>query len=1126
MHSDDVVLIDRSLGSRRSSSILGSNNIPIETILEEEDDGDGDISASIEVVDDVHLAASEKPRAGKRTSFAPDPVHYREARGNGSSPSPDGSLGGFVSAVRRVTSVFTANSAPYYSESELYASGSETTPRRGGGRTTIFSRGSTTLSMASSDGDAALIESTILRDTTCLNLAQYNALRRLIAGRLWRYTCNFFIFVMIFGSQVQELWLPKSLDTTCDVVFTIAFVVLCFDIIFRSIIDPMYFSWRCGREMRQSNQGQRGRFTWLTGCNFAAGSFMFWCDVIGTLTFPFEIEYINPLLRQPWELNVVLSPLGVPLSGLNYGKTNGVARFSWFLVLAIGRDARLARFIRTTYIVETAANLNCIKYFHSRFWGQELNSMKNKLWGARETERNSATSEHGLPGNLTQLQSNSGRRTSFAASPSTSRLDKERKVFQDLAATVGIPKRATEEHLRPRQVSVGAQKRRRAGHHLKDSSSHIGAAMRELTGQRVAVGVFIAVVLNVLFTYTEPDGTPVMTMILLHGQTSNAKYATKALNIARSSVVPNLYQFQRYNDTGLVLSQTYELDSGRTLNDIRVREILNISIYSAVDTQTIGLFDISKNVNEQALEELVTTIFILVVWIIGVIAFAGPIMTLVVEPIERMVMLLSMLMKDPLGYQNSPQFHRLMEEEHLTDPNSNWDKEVLKGMETSFLMSTILRIGSLMQVGFGSAGTEIIRSGLERGRHKDVLFLNKQGSTVSCIFMFCDIRSFTDATECLQEEVFVFTNKIALVVHSICHCYGGSANKNIGDAFLVSWLLDDRPPDEEESEELSSYQNERLFACKNQADKALLAVVKISIALCYDNFFVENMKEEAKQRLLLKFQQRPGPLVQMGFGLHAGKAVQGAIGSTRKLDATYISESVERAEFLESNTKKYGTPLLMSDTFYNLLDSTNKYRCRKIDQLLLSNEDEPISAFADIRDKIESGEKMDLYTFDMDLSSIWKQVDDEEASTSSNELHASTSSKRKARPSLRRGQSTRFQPRGSSSNLEAEIEDFLEKHNQSKELVLPTGPSEYNERCWLAPDIRKIRRSYVSNGVIFPMFDSGLIAYYGRQWEHAKQCFLTVLAHIDDGPSRYYLKAMEKHNGVPPRDFIGYGLEE
>ena len=53
----------------------------------------------------------------------------------------------------------------------------------------------------------------------------------------------------------------------------------------------------------------------------------------------------------------------------------------------------------------------------------------------------------------------------------------------------------------------------------------------------------------------------------------------------------------------------------------------------------------------------------------------------------------------------------------------------------------------------------------------------------------------------------------------------------------------------------------------------------------------------------------------------------------------------------------------MSDTFYNLLDPTNKYRCRKIDQLLLSNEDEPISAIADVQDKIESGEKMNLVSF-------------------------------------------------------------------------------------------------------------------------------------------------------------------
>ena len=153
------------------------------------------------------------------------------------------------------------------------------------------------------------------------------------------------------------------------------------------------------------------------------------------------------------------------------------------------------------------------------------------------------------------------------------------------------------------------------------------------------------------------------------------------------------------------------------------------------------------------------------------------------------------------------------------------------------------------------------------------------------------------ATECLQEEVFVFTNKIAAVIHSISHSYGGSANKNIGDAFLVSWILDERPPDDED--EWNSTECQSLYANNDQADKALLSVVKISIALYHDAHFVESMSEDKKSRLLTKFSDRPGPLVQMGFGLHAGKAVQGAIGSSRKLDATYISESVERAEFLE-----------------------------------------------------------------------------------------------------------------------------------------------------------------------------------------------------------------------------------
>ena len=591
-----------------------------------------------------------------------------------------------------------------------------------------------------------------------------------------------------------------------------------------------------------------------------------------------------------------------------------------------------------------------------------------------------------------------------------------------------------------------------------------------------------------------------------------------------------------------------------------------------------------------------------------------------------MVRLLAMLMKDPLGYEKSPQYRKLKKEDDAAANTAAWPKDALKGMETNFLMNTILRIGSLMRVGFGSAGVDIISNNLERGRHKDVLFLNKQGSSVSCIFLFCDIRQFTDATECLQEEVFVFTNKIAAVVHSICHSYGGSANKNIGDAFLLSWLLDDAPPEKEEDEDpFSSYSNNNLnsgsglYALDHQADKALLSVVKISMALYFDKFFTDQINAEAKNRLLTKFSKRKGPgmccfrtfihvvlqyntnlifiillyfhctlsccnisdnanfifitVVQMGFGLHAGKAVQGAIGSQRKLDATYVSESVERAEFLESSTKTYGVPLLMTDAFYNLLDPSNRYRCRKLDQLIMLSEEE--SGLSDPHEVLESGEKMNLYTFDMDIDALWRTPagdDDIHSANSDNQFEqqrwaissgnvtgGSSSAKKRSSIRARRASLTSLDIPASiskssrrlstipkeakSSNdinttrsvrVTPQINDAMEKalraaaaeekaEKPPTTLVLPTGVQAYSDRVWLEPDIKKIRRDY-QEGLMFPKYAEGLKSYYAKDWEQAKKCFEFVLTKKDDGPSRYFLRLMAEYDGVPPRNFLPYTI--
>jgi hypothetical protein len=46
-----------------------------------------------------------------------------------------------------------------------------------------------------------------------------------------------------------------------------------------------------------------------------------------------------------------------------------------------------------------------------------------------------------------------------------------------------------------------------------------------------------------------------------------------------------------------------------------------------------------------------------------------------------------------------------------------------------------------------------------------------EGRKMRGVFGFCDIRQFTDATECLQEEVMVFVNRIAEIVHRATHKY-------------------------------------------------------------------------------------------------------------------------------------------------------------------------------------------------------------------------------------------------------------------------------------------------------------------------------------------------------------------
>ena len=63
-------------------------------------------------------------------------------------------------------------------------------------------------------------------------------------------------------------------------------------------------------------------------------------------------------------------------------------------------------------------------------------------------------------------------------------------------------------------------------------------------------------------------------------------------------------------------------------------------------------------------------------------------------------------------------------------------------------------------------------------------------------------------------------------------------------------------------------------------------------------------------RTLVKYRENkvlnlrmPNYSVKMGFGLHCGWAIEGAIGSFYKIDASYLSPNVNMASRLEAATK-------------------------------------------------------------------------------------------------------------------------------------------------------------------------------------------------------------------------------
>ncbi|MDY7016185.1 MAG: adenylate/guanylate cyclase domain-containing protein, partial [Cyanobacteriota bacterium] len=159
--------------------------------------------------------------------------------------------------------------------------------------------------------------------------------------------------------------------------------------------------------------------------------------------------------------------------------------------------------------------------------------------------------------------------------------------------------------------------------------------------------------------------------------------------------------------------------------------------------------------------------------------------------------------------------------------------------------------------------------------------------------LFADIRSFTELSEQMSlKDNFRFINGYLSRMEPAIVENHGFIDKYIGDAIMA------------------------LFG--RNADDAVRAAIA--------------MLETLNQYNLTRTREDRPPL-NVGIGINTGDLMLGTIGGAFRMDSTAIGDPVNLASRLESLTKKYGVPLLISHNTFIALEHHQDYSIRFIDRV-------------------------------------------------------------------------------------------------------------------------------------------------------------------------------------------------
>ncbi len=171
--------------------------------------------------------------------------------------------------------------------------------------------------------------------------------------------------------------------------------------------------------------------------------------------------------------------------------------------------------------------------------------------------------------------------------------------------------------------------------------------------------------------------------------------------------------------------------------------------------------------------------------------------------------------------------------------------------------------------------------------------------------LFSDIRDFTTLSESMTpQDSFNFINDYLSCMELALIENQGFIDKYIGDGIMA------------------------LFS--GSADDALLAGISM----------LQRLAEYNRNRANFGYVS-----IKIGIGINTGSLMLGTVGGKNRMDGTVISDAVNLAARLESLTKEYGVPLLITHYTLARLQNPMEYSIRFIDKVKVKGKSKAVAVF-------------------------------------------------------------------------------------------------------------------------------------------------------------------------------------